>query len=356
MAAGIEIIEVTKKYASAPVLERVSLSIEEGEFLTLLGSSGSGKTTLLNIVAGLADPTSGDVRIRQQSVVGVPIHRRGIGLVFQRYSLFPHMSVAANVGYPLKLRGIRGAEYEDRVAKALSLVELQELGRRRPQELSGGQQQRTALARALIFEPSVLLLDEPFAALDRRLREQMKFELRRIHDTVGITTILVTHDQDEALALSDRIAVLDKGKLQQVGPPRDVYRNPRSKFIAQFMGETNVIEAKLARQLGKWIAVDGENRTVPLLPRDEFGDGGEITIGIRSEDIEFASSSRENAWSGNIEGISYLGNATRYLVQCGQSRFVVRLGSKDVSGEFKIGDAVALRWDPIAVQVLDIRR
>ncbi len=232
MSDGVEIQDLCKFYGSVVALDHASLSIREGEFVTLLGPSGSGKTTLLQLLAGLTQPSKGDIRIRGKSIISLPIEKRGIGLVFQNYALFPHMTVAGNVGYPLRMRGVARDEIYDRVAKALKLVELERFADRKPNEISGGQAQRTAIARALVFEPSVMLLDEPLSALDRRLREHMKYELRRLHDLIGTTTIFVTHDQDEALPLSDRIAVLDRGQASAVRDSRRGLSPPRGPGLS----------------------------------------------------------------------------------------------------------------------------
>lgn len=237
-ALPITISNIRKNYGSFRALDNVSLDIRSGEFLTLLGPSGSGKTTLLMVLSGFVRPDSGSVRFAEREVVLLPPHKRDIGMVFQNYALFPHMTVAGNLAYPLKLRHVHRAEIEARVEKALDLVQLGGLGARGVDELSGGQRQRVALARAVIFEPRILLMDEPLSALDKNLREQMQLEVRRLHDRLGMTTVYVTHDQREALTMSDRIAVLDKGRIQQVDPPQALYERPKTHFVADFIGES----------------------------------------------------------------------------------------------------------------------
>lgn len=237
-ALPITVSNIRKNYGNYRALDNVSLDIHSGEFLTLLGPSGSGKTTLLMVLSGFVRPDSGSVRFAEREVVLVPPHKRDIGMVFQNYALFPHMTVAGNLAYPLKLRRIDRAEIGERVEKALDLVQLGGLGARRVDELSGGQRQRVALARAVIFEPRILLMDEPLSALDKNLREQMQLEVRRLHDRLGMTTVYVTHDQREALTMSDRIAVLDKGRIQQVDPPQALYDHPKTHFVADFIGES----------------------------------------------------------------------------------------------------------------------
>jgi putative spermidine/putrescine transport system ATP-binding protein len=238
-ALPITIEAVVKSYGAFRALDEVSLEIRSGEFITLLGPSGSGKTTLLMVLAGFVRPDSGSVRFADREVLLLPPHKRDIGMVFQNYALFPHMNVAGNLAYPLKLRGMAKAEIAPRVEWALDLVKLSGLGGRRVDELSGGQKQRVALARAVIFEPRILLMDEPLSALDKNLREQMQLEVRRLHEELGITTVYVTHDQREALTMSDRIAVINDGRLQQVDDPQDLYRRPKTHFVAQFIGESH---------------------------------------------------------------------------------------------------------------------
>jgi putative spermidine/putrescine transport system ATP-binding protein len=246
-ALPVEISRLSKSYGAAKAVDDVSLSIEPGEFVTLLGPSGSGKTTLLMTIAGFARPTAGSIRIGGSEVVRTPPHRRDIGVVFQNYALFPHMNVAGNIAYPLKLRGVGRAEIQRRVAAALDLVQLPALGERRIDEISGGQRQRVALARALVFEPRILLMDEPLSALDKRLREEMQIEIRRLHRRLGTTTIAVTHDQREAITMSDRVAILHEGRVMQFDTPRAIYERPASRFVAQFIGESCFLPVEIAQ-------------------------------------------------------------------------------------------------------------
>jgi putative spermidine/putrescine transport system ATP-binding protein len=234
----ITMTNLVKTYGNFAALDNVSLDIKSGEFITLLGPSGSGKTTLLMVLAGFVRPDSGSVRFADREIVLLPPHKRDIGMVFQNYALFPHMTVAGNLAYPLKLRRFGKAEIVERVDRALDLVQLSGLGGRRVDELSGGQKQRVALARAVIFEPRILLMDEPLSALDKNLREQMQLEIRQLHDRLGMTTVYVTHDQREALTMSDRIAVINEGRLQQVDRPQNLYDHPRTHFVADFIGES----------------------------------------------------------------------------------------------------------------------
>jgi len=241
--SNIQLNNLTKKYGSFNAVDSINLSIKNGEFVTLLGPSGCGKTTTLRMVAGFIKPTSGDLIIGGSNMVGVPPHNRKVGLVFQNYALFPHMSVRKNVAFGLKMQKMQQSLIAEKVNKILETVQLQELSERMPSELSGGQQQRVALARALVIEPEVLLLDEPFGALDKNLRDHMRIELRDLQRKLNISTIFVTHDQDEALSMSDRIVVMEKGKICQIGSPNEIYENPASVFVAGFLGLSNIFSA-----------------------------------------------------------------------------------------------------------------
>ncbi len=237
---------ISKRFGNVPAVDAVDLEVEAGEFLSLLGPSGSGKTTLLMMLAGFETPSAGAITLNGRDLTFVPPNKRGIGMVFQRYALFPHMSVAQNVAFPLKMRKVPRHEIAGRVEKALSLVRLQDLAGRLPNQLSGGQQQRVAVARALVFEPPVLLMDEPLGALDKKLREELQIEIKTLHQEVGVTIIYVTHDQEEALTMSDRIAVMNRGRIEQLGTPRDLYHAPCNGFVADFIGKMNFIPATVA--------------------------------------------------------------------------------------------------------------
>jgi putative spermidine/putrescine transport system ATP-binding protein len=244
----VELRDLTKRYGSSapPAVDGVNLDIEPGEFITLLGPSGSGKTTTLNMIVGFTEPTSGRIRLGEKDITRMPPHKRNFGMVFQNYALFPHLTVAQNVAFPLRERKVPAAETAQRVAQALELVDLAGMGGRRPHELSGGQQQRVALARAVVFSPSVLLLDEPLSALDRKLRQSLQREIKRLHDELGLTFVFVTHDQDEAMTLSDRIAIFDHGRIVALGTPTDLYHRPPTQFVARFLGESNVFAGRRA--------------------------------------------------------------------------------------------------------------
>jgi putative spermidine/putrescine transport system ATP-binding protein len=245
-ALPITVRHVTKTYGKVHALDDVDLDVERGEFLTLLGPSGSGKTTLLMVLAGFTRPDHGSLKFGDREVIRLAPHKRDVGMVFQSYALFPHMDVAANIAYPLKLRGMGRAEIADRVERALETVKLAGYGSRRIDALSGGQKQRVALARAIVFEPRILLMDEPLSALDKQLREHMQIELRQLHDRLGMTTVYVTHDQREALTMSDRIAVINHGRIMQLDTPRRIYESPANRFVAEFIGESHLLPVEVA--------------------------------------------------------------------------------------------------------------
>ncbi|MBI3974468.1 MAG: ABC transporter ATP-binding protein [Chloroflexi bacterium] len=357
VAAGLR--GVTMRYPSQaePALRHVTLEVAEGEFVCLLGPSGSGKTTALRLIAGHEQPQSGTVVLGGCSANGVPAHRRNVGMVYQSHALFPHLTVAHNVAFGLRMRGVaRAAQYE-RVAWALDLVRLGQAGERYPDELSGGQQQRVALARALAIEPSVLLLDEPFANLDRHLRDDMRLELKALQRRLGITTIFVTHDQEEALALADRIAILSGGRLEQTGPPELVYHRPQNAFVARFLGEMNLLPAAL----GQPVPGSGEDlrlalvARVPLAVRPPSGArrGDIVAVCLRGEHLRLAPLSEVSLgageggarhWSGTIELATYRGAATHYAVTLEGGHTVRVVEPAAAPARWRVGDRVAVVW------------
>jgi putative spermidine/putrescine transport system ATP-binding protein len=302
--AVVELVGVSKRYGAVTALDALDLAVYEGELLSLLGPSGCGKTTTLNVIAGFASPDAGRVVIDGNDVTAEPAWRRGLGVVFQSYALFPHMSVADNVAFGLRERGVGKREIAERVSEVLALVRLPAVARQRPHQLSGGMQQRVALARALVIRPRVLLLDEPLAALDRKLREEMRAELRDIQRTVGITTVFVTHDQHEALGLSDRVAVMSAGRVEQLGSPREVYERPATRFVADFIGASSVLEGR---------AVD--NETVELAGgvrlrvalREGPAPGRAVRLLVRPERVELGGVGA-NALVARVASVMYLGD------------------------------------------------
>ena len=332
---------IRKAYGSTIAIDDVSLSIQPGEFLTLLGPSGSGKTTCLRVIAGMIRPDRGRLTIAGRDVSAVPMHRRNIGMVFQNYSLFPHMTVAQNVAYPLRVRGVGGAEAARRVGAALELIRLSAIGARRPDQLSGGQQQRVALARALVFEPDVLLLDEPLSALDRVLREEMQFELRRIHRETGKTMVCVTHDRSEALTMADRIVVMRAGNVVQDAAPREIYERSNSRFVAEFLGETNLLPMLLRRDCGRAVAIDAVGRSVPL-PGDAAALApGPIECVIRVESVLLRPREADDEWQGTITEVTFLGDAVRYCIRCDPHTVIARV-PLGMAGEFAVGSEVCV--------------
>jgi putative spermidine/putrescine transport system ATP-binding protein len=308
-SVAVELDGVTKRFGDITALDTVSLLVRRGELMTLLGPSGCGKTTLLNLVAGFLMPDGGEIAIDGRRVTDLPTYRREIGIMFQNYALFPHMSVAANVGYGLRMRRIAKPEIARRVADALALVKLQGLEDRKPRQLSGGQQQRVALARALVIRPRVLLLDEPFSALDRNLRASMQVEIKEIQRKLGVTTIFVTHDQSEALSLSDRIAVIAQGRIRQLGTPNEIYRRPIDRFVASFVGDVNVLHGRLERLDGPTaaVAVGAVRVLVPSQTLQGVAPGAPVDLFVRPEDLRVAEEGAAIAVHGIVAAQIYQG-------------------------------------------------
>ena len=316
---NISIKNVTKTYEQFYALKDVSLEIESGEFMTLLGPSGSGKTTLLMVLAGFTNPDYGSVKFGEEEVILKPPHLRGIGMVFQNYALFPHMSVEQNVGYPQKLRGVSSSELKITVEEALATVKLEGLGHRAVDELSGGQRQRVALARAIVFKPKILLMDEPLSALDKKLREEMQIELRQLHDTLNMTTVYVTHDQKEALTMSDRITVINDGELIQLGTPNDIYEHPNNHFIADFIGESSLLPIKVKNGLVRWEDLEIKLSSMPKID-------GDFLLVVRPEKAFLADEVES--------GVNIFEGALLDSIFQGESQLlVVELHSKDINRE-----------------------
>ena len=345
----IQISDLSKHYGPVQAAEAVELDIRQGEFVTFLGPSGSGKTTTLMMVAGFTVPTRGDILIDGRSVVPVPVHKRNIGMVFQNYALFPHMSVADNIAFPLQMRGIGKSEIRERVAKALDLVRLGQHGDRRPKQLSGGQQQRIALARALVFEPSILLLDEPLGALDAKLREEMKFELKQLHHRIGATILFVTHDQEEALTLSDRIAVFNDGRIMQTGRPDELYRAPANRFVADFIGETNLLSGRVTNCGGEVITIDAGGQSFSGRMRSGFSQPrSEATFTLRLESLRILRGGEpaDCRADGVIEEFLYVGNSTKYLVRLASGqRLTARIPGNLPDETLRVNSKVTLGWN-----------
>jgi len=346
----ISLQRVTKKFGPLTVIEALDLDIERGEFISLLGPSGSGKTTLLMLLAGFEHPSSGSVVVAGKHVETLPPHKRNMGVVFQNYALFPHMNVHDNVAFPLKMRRMTRSKINSRVAQALEMVQLGQLADRKPAALSGGQQQRVALARALVFEPEVVLMDEPLGALDKNLREQMQLDIRGLHRQLGLTIVFVTHDQGEALTMSDRIAVFNQGKIEQIGTPHAIYDQPQTRFVAEFIGETNLLEGEIAARFGdelRFITKSGLELVVHC-PQNSLMN--HPAFSIRPERIRLIDSSASglsqgvNILSAQIIDAVYHGDHLRLVAQTGGETFIIK-GTREQE-KVKIGDNVRLSFAP----------
>ncbi|WP_254838960.1 ABC transporter ATP-binding protein [Natronomonas marina] len=331
---------VSKRYGPTTAVSDLTATVEDGEFFTLVGPSGCGKTTTLRLLAGFEAPTEGAIRFDAESMAGVPPEDRGVGLVFQSYALFPHMTVAENVGYGLRFSDPPGGlSTDERVAELLELVDLPGMGDRNPTELSGGQQQRVALARALAPDPDLLLLDEPMSALDARLRERLRRDVREIQQDLGVTTVYVTHDQAEALAVSDRVAVLSDGRLEQVGRPRDLYRRPESRFVAEFLGENNVFDAEVVDGSGPGGETEGSSVRVQghdfRLSPVEMPSDGRLTFCVRP--AAFRRDAGENRITADVLDSEFLGETTRVHLAWEGRRLVVALDNPPEIDEVTVG-------------------
>ena len=356
--AFVRFREVRKTYDGEHlVVKNLNLDIGRGEFLTLLGPSGSGKTTALMMLAGFETPTHGEILLDGKPLHNLPPYRRDIGMVFQNYALFPHMTVAENLAFPLSVRKLPKADIAQKVARALDMVRLGALAGRYPAQMSGGQQQRVALARALVFEPKLVLMDEPLGALDKQLREHMQMEIKHIHQRLGVTVVYVTHDQGEALTMSDRVAVFHQGEIQQIAPPRDLYEAPSNTFVAHFIGENN-------RLAGELVSRDGERCTVRTARGEEVqalavkvGAPGEpVSLSIRPERVRIngASESCANRFSGRVAEFIYLGDHVRIRMEvCGNPNFFVKQPIAELDPALGVGDVVPLGWHVEHVRALD---
>ncbi len=338
----IDLRSITKHYGAFVAVESVDLEVQQGELVTILGPSGSGKTTLLTLIAGLIEPSGGQILIGERDVTWAPSGERNVGLVFQSYALFPHMNVFDNVAFPLSVRKRSGEEIQRRVNDALATVKLTDFSDRKPAQLSGGQQQRVALARAIVFEPDILLLDEPLAALDRKLREEVQVELRSLQKSLGITTILVTHDQEEALSLSDRIVVLDEGRVQQIGTPEDGYLRPANRFVADFLGTANFFEGQVTRR-GEtdWIMEIDGGIQIPCSQPTGTESGPRCMI-LRPEKIAIVGSEGSTGVKAVVRDAIYLGQTVRYLLDTEVGRTMVAVASP--SPRYSAGEPVRVRW------------
>jgi spermidine/putrescine transport system ATP-binding protein len=356
--SDIRLEGVTKRFAETLAVDDLSLEIPRGSFFAMLGPSGCGKTTTLRMVGGFEDPTAGRVFLGGIDVTDHPPFRRDVNTVFQSYALFPHLSVERNVSFGLERKKVGKEEVRQRVGDILDLVQLTGLGKRRPQQLSGGQQQRVALARALVNHPRALLLDEPLGALDLRLRRQLQIELKRIQADIGITFVHVTHDQEEALTMADTIAVMNEGRIEQMGSGEELYERPRTEFVANFLGISNLVDGTVGSRDGTMATFDAEEGERVFVPSDRFANvnGGPVRIGIRPEKIEIASSdstseassTSRNVIHGRVTVASYLGTSIQYVVETKTGRELTVIAPNRDGGADSIGPGrdVSLAWDP----------
>ena len=355
----IEIKGVSKHFGDVVAVDNVDLAIKKGELFSILGASGSGKTTLLRILAGLEIPSQGSILIDGVDMTSVAPYDRPVNIMFQNYALFPHMSVFENIAYGLKKEGLQKESIQEKVQKMLALVKLEGYENRKPNQLSGGQSQRVALARSLVKEPKVLLLDEPMAALDKKLRQSTQFELMDIHDELGITFVIVTHDQEEAMTLSDRIAIMEQGQFVQIGSPNLIYENPRSKFVADFLGNINLLEATITEQDEKEITLDcaalgGELK----FDQTERVDTSEMTVALRPEKVMIEKNMPTNHKQSHVKGIvedfGYFGNLSIYRVRT-ESGHIIQVSKQNrdrVEQSIKWEDEVYLSWDNDSLMLL----
>ncbi len=351
--------EVQKSYdGETLVVKNLNLDIARGEFLTMLGPSGSGKTTCLMMLAGFESATHGTILLGDQPINNVPPHKRGIGMVFQNYALFPHMTVGENLSFPLEVRNLSKDEVKQKVGRALEMVQLSGFQHRRPGQLSGGQQQRVALARALVFEPTLVLMDEPLGALDKQLREHMQYEIKHIHESLGVTVVYVTHDQSEALTMSNRIAVFNDGVIQQLAPPSDLYEKPENAFVAQFIGENNRLHGRVSEVNGTScrVELEGSQGEVQALAINVAGAGSATTLSLRPERvaIEPEPGSLPNVFQAQVEELIYLGDHIRTRVNvCGTDQFIVKIPNAHEHARLQEGANVTVGWEIDDCRALD---
>ncbi|MCI1958895.1 MAG: ABC transporter ATP-binding protein [Clostridia bacterium] len=337
---------LVKKYGQNTVVKGIDLTAEDGKLVSILGPSGCGKTTTLRMIAGFEKTDGGEVYFDDKPMGKVPVNKRNIGMVFQSYALFPHMTVFDNIAYGLCQRKIKPDEINKRVEEIMKLVHMEEYSKRKPKELSGGQQQRVALARALVIKPDVLLLDECLSALDKKLRVEMQVELRRILEETGVTTFFVTHDQEEAMTLSDKIVVMNNGAIEQVGTPYEVYEKPNSRFVAGFLGKANFFEGKVTNVNSdeKYVVLENEKGTVAI-PAEKAKIGENVLYAVRPEKMRISKEPKTGALKGIIEHITYSGNISTCNINCGGESILCEVTNDMISERPQRGDKVFVTWD-----------
>ena len=340
-----------------PVVKDLNLDIKEGEFVTLLGPSGSGKTTSLMMLAGFETPTHGEIYLNDKPLHNLAPHKRNIGMVFQNYALFPHMTIEQNLAFPLSVRKMNSVDKKHKVSRALDMVKLTEFAKRYPAQLSGGQQQRVALARALVFDPKLVLMDEPLGALDKQLREHMQLEIKHLHQQLGLTVVYVTHDQSEALTMSDRVAVFNDGVIQQIDTPTAIYEAPNKSFVAQFIGENNTL-------LGTFMYCDEQYAVARLddgsliraVPVAECQPGDQVALCIRPERVVVGTAG-STPLTARIQEYIYLGDHVRMITEiAGQPNFMVKLPASHMNNSWTVGSSISLSWSPEHIRALDVTK
>jgi len=345
MSASIHIDKASKVYdGTVRAVDRISMEIREGEFFALLGPSGCGKTTTLRMIAGFENPTEGAIHVSGQDVTNVPAHKRDMGMVFQNYALFPHRNVRENVGFGLRMRGMDKTQIAAKVDRALDMVSLSAMGDRRPSQLSGGQQQRVALARAIVIEPRVLLCDEPLGALDKKLRQQMQFELKELQKSLGVTTVFVTHDQEEAMAMSDRIAIMNDGKVEQIGTPSEIYDRPQTRFAADFIGDSNLLTGKVIDRDGGRVLVCDEGFEIPV----PGASGGAAEVALRPEKVTLLAGQGDTQGivRGKIDSTNFLGGSILYRIAMPNGgHLLAKTANTGQDKMFAPGDMAGLDWN-----------
>ncbi|HII0044710.1 ABC transporter ATP-binding protein [Klebsiella variicola] len=358
MKSFVSFRNVKKSYDGEKlVVANLNLDVNEGEFITLLGPSGSGKTTSLMMLAGFETPTDGEIILRDKKLHTLPPHQRDIGMVFQSYALFPHMTVSENLAFPLTVRKMNRSDIQERIKRVLDMVKLKELANRYPAQMSGGQQQRVALARALVFEPKLVLMDEPLGALDKQLREHMQLEIKRLHDMLNLTVVYVTHDQSEAMTMSDRVAVFNDGFIQQMDCPTELYEKPTNAFVAQFIGENNTLLAKNIAKNGQYYQVelnDGALLNAAIVRPSS--PGRKIVLSIRPERVSInAPQKDEQTIKARIKQFIYLGDHIRVITEIvGQMDFMVKITPDKFNPDWRPDDEVILSWKPEHLRALDV--
>jgi putative spermidine/putrescine transport system ATP-binding protein len=353
--ATVELVDIRKEYQGVQAVKDLTLRVEQGEFFSLLGPSGCGKSTTLRMVAGFVPPTSGRILIGNQDVTSLPPEKREVGIVFQNYAIFPHMNVYDNIAYGLKLRKVSKSEIQRKVEEALATVGLSGYGHRRQRELSGGQQQRVALARVLVCEPRILLLDEPLSALDKKLREEMKFWIKGLQQSLGITTIYVTHDQGEALTMSDRIAVMNQGIVEQLGTPREVYERPASRFVTDFIGESNILEGEVASSSAGVVEILFGGQRIRAPRTFDVSPGAKVSVVVRPEHIKphpAPNSGDYNVIHGTLTAEAYQGAIIRYEIAAANQRLVAEVQNTAGGPAVTAGSELAFGWPVDATTVL----